>query len=245
MSKHNEQNYIRTVVEKDHVSMEAFNDYLMRKPYSDQKCWEYLADIAQILSLLPPHPARLLDLGCGSGWTTEIFARCGYDAHGVDISPDFIALAKSRIAPMLQLQFTCHDYEDSMTFGLFDCAVIFDALHHADDAASVIQRAGESLRSGGTIVILEPGAGHSKTADSLAVMAKYGTTEKDMPYSFFKPFLVQAGFVNFRQLIRTRMLTISNLDTNVGPYEQIQHLTGLVFETALNGLSSLVVAQKG
>jgi hypothetical protein len=76
-------------------------------------------------------------------------------------------------------------------------------------------------------------------------MEKYGTTEKDMPYSFFKPFLVQAGFVNVRQLIRTRMLPLINLDTNVGPYEQIQHFTGLVFETALNGLSSLVVAQKG
>lgn len=244
MSKENEQNYIKTVVQKNHVSMDAFIDYLMRKPYSDQKCWEYLADIAQILSLLPQQPARLLDLGCGSGWTTEIFALCGYDSHGVDISPDFISLAKRRVAPMLKLQFTCHDYENSMPLGLFDCAVIFDALHHADDAASVIQRAGESLRSGGTFVLLEPGAGHSKTAESLAVMEKYGTNEKDMPYCFFKPFLTRAGFVNIRQLIRTRMLPMINLDTNVGPYEQIQHFTGLCFETTMNGLTSLVVAQK-
>lgn len=28
----------------------------------------------------------LLDVGCGSGWTTYLFARAGYAAHGVDLN---------------------------------------------------------------------------------------------------------------------------------------------------------------
>ena len=244
MSKNDEINYITSVATKDKVPVDAFIDYLARKPYSDVKCWEYLMDISQILSVLPPTPARLLDLGCGSGWTTEIFARCGYDSLGLDIAPDFITIAQTKVIPNLPLRYACHDYENSIPFGVFDCAVIFDALHHADNPDRVLAAASGALRTGGTLVILEPGAGHSTTADSLAVMAKYGTTEKDMPYSYYKEFLHQSTFVNPRQYLRIRQLPLTNLDSMVGPYHQIQNLTGLCFETAKNGLTSLVVATK-
>ncbi len=245
MSKNDEIEYIQTVARTESVPVDTFSDYLARKPFSDAKCWEYLADFAQILAQLPVAPARLLDLGCGSGWTTEMFARCGYNAVGVDIAPDFIALANRKLAPGLDLHFKCHDYERSVPFGEFDCVVIFDALHHADDPSLVVHRAAEALRPGGTFVVLEPGAGHSTTADSIGVMEKYGTTEKDMPFSFFSPFLCQAGFTNVRQYLRVRQLPLVNLATAVGPYHQIQHATGLCFEVAQNGLTSLVVAQKG
>ncbi len=126
-----------------------------------------------------PPPARLLDLGCGSGWTTEIFARCGYNSLGLDIAPDFIDIATKRSSATANLEFRCHDYEEHIPFGEFDCVVIFDALHHAEKPDRVIQNAAAVLKPSGTFVVLEPGAGHSKTADSLSVMAKYGTTEKD------------------------------------------------------------------
>ena len=39
---------------------------------------------------------RALDFGCGAGRSTRFLARCGFDAAGVDISRDMVALAQQR-----------------------------------------------------------------------------------------------------------------------------------------------------
>ena len=43
--------------------------------------------------LLPTPPAKLLDLGCGTGLTSLSFARRGYDVTGQDISETAIQYA--------------------------------------------------------------------------------------------------------------------------------------------------------
>lgn len=63
------------------------------------------------MKLLPPPPARVLDLGVGSGWTSEMLARCGYRVVGLDIAPDMIAIARRRITGSLDLRFEVCDYE--------------------------------------------------------------------------------------------------------------------------------------
>jgi 2-polyprenyl-3-methyl-5-hydroxy-6-metoxy-1,4-benzoquinol methylase len=244
MAKADEINYINTVSVQEKVSRDDFAQYLFNKPYSDPRCWEYLIDIGQILSRLPPKPARILDLGCGSGWTTEIFAKCGYEVVGVDISEDFVKIAQMRPTYGGRLSFTCHDFEGELALGNFDGVVIFDALHHADDPAKVIARAHSAINAGGSIIIMEPGAGHSKTEDSMAAVRKYGTSEHDMPFSYFAPILTKAGFKDVKQFIRVRQLSLINLSNPVGPFEQIQHAVGLAYETALNGLTSLATARK-
>jgi SAM-dependent methyltransferase len=42
--------------------------------------------LAWIEGLLPPRPARILDLGCGPGLYAESLARRGHELHGIDIS---------------------------------------------------------------------------------------------------------------------------------------------------------------
>lgn len=39
-------------------------------------------------------PAKILDVGCGTGYFTDCFAKLGFDATGVDISTETIRLAK-------------------------------------------------------------------------------------------------------------------------------------------------------
>jgi len=34
----------------------------------------------------------ILDVGCGSGWLCEYFARFGYEVTGIDISPTLIEI---------------------------------------------------------------------------------------------------------------------------------------------------------
>ena len=135
MAKVNGIECIEQVARTEGVSVEEFSRYLAKKPFSDVRCGEYLMDIAQVMRALPPPPARLLDVGVGSGWTSELFAMRGYDVLGLDISPDMIELANKRSG---NLKFLVCDYETGPIPGNFNIAVIYDALHHAEDEFSVL-----------------------------------------------------------------------------------------------------------
>jgi SAM-dependent methyltransferase len=209
VAKLDEVNYIQKVAEVEGIDVTGFNDYLQKKPFSDPHCGLYLSDIAQAFDLLPPPPGRLLDIGVGSGWTSELFARRGYDVLGLDISPDMISLASKRAAPNLAFQ-VC-DYEVGPVPGGFDAAVIYDSLHHADDEYLVIKNVFGALKPGGTFVTIEPGIGHSKSKESIEVMQKYGTTEKDMPYVLQRKLMLKAGFKEVRRYVRRSQIPPINV----------------------------------
>ena len=240
MAKINEIEYVRKVARVEGVPEEEFRQYLAGKPYSDPRCGDYLIDIAQILNLLPPPPAKLLDLGVGSGWTSELFAMRGYEVLGLDISPDMINLARMRSG---KARFSVCDYETEPIPNGFDIAVIYDALHHAEDELSVLQNIFHALSDGGVLVTIEPGVGHSTTEDSLAVMRKYGTTEKDMPFSHQKVLMKKVGFAVVEQYIRLSHIPVKNIVSMDGLLTQLWH--GFSHGCgAATGFTSIVVARK-
>jgi SAM-dependent methyltransferase len=241
MAKPDEINYINKVAEIENVSVDSFRDYLANKPYSDPRCSDYLMDLAQIMHLIPPPPARLLDIGVGSGWTSEFFARRGYEVLGLDISPDMIDLANRRAGPNLSFE-TC-DYESGSVPKGYDIAIIYDALHHAENTAAVLRNVHDALVDGGVLLTIEPGAGHSTTADSIEVMRKFGTTEKDMPASLQRELMRKAGFGTVRQYLRLSQLPMENIGTLSGSLDQVRHNVSLAYESA-NGMTSIVVAVK-
>jgi len=102
----------------------------VNKPFSDALCGRYLMEIGAIMTLLPPPPARLLDLGCGTGWTSLFFARRSFDVVGQDIAPDAIeyACSQKKHQKIRNLEFIVSDYEDLSFKEEFDCAVFFDSL---------------------------------------------------------------------------------------------------------------------
>lgn len=151
------------------------------KPFSDDKCGEYLIGLGALISLLPPPPLRILDLGCGSGWTSWFLAKRGYEVLGVDISEDFIRLAEEKRAGLDSLRFQVMDYESMAFVEEFGAAVFFDALHHAENEEMALAGAYRALLPGGICFCLEPGRGHNKTDETVEAMVKFGVTEKDMP----------------------------------------------------------------
>src|SRR5450756_2082880 len=47
--------------------------------------------------MLPPVPARVADLGCGTGTLTVLMAQAGHLVAGLDLAPRMVALARDKI----------------------------------------------------------------------------------------------------------------------------------------------------
>lgn len=177
--------------------------FVRDKPFSAAERGAYLFDMGQILSLIPAPPAKLLDLGCGSGWTTAMFALSGYDALGTDIAPAAIRLARETFA-YTGARYEALDYEQLPFEAVFDVAVLYDCLHHADNERAVIRGVFRALKPGGETIIVEPGRGHRCGATSKWAVKTHGVTEKDMPPRLTAALLREAGFGPIRVFPRAR-----------------------------------------
>lgn len=100
------------------------------------------------LSAINVRNPRILDLGCGTGWTTEILSQFG-TAEGVDLAPG----PARRFHPDL----TFHPVS-SVPQGPFDVVVSQEVIEHVDDQASYVETAFGSLRSGGHLILTTPNA---------------------------------------------------------------------------------------
>lgn len=171
------------------------------KPFSNHDCGLTLASIGTVMGLMPPAPSRVLDLGCGSGWTSLFFARHGHNVVGQDISEAMIDLANECLSdtPVSgEVSFLRCDYEDMTFDSEFDCAIFFDCLHHADDEKAAIASVYRALKPGGTLITHEPGLGHSKTQASIEAMARYNVNERDMPPRLIIDCALEVGFRSYR-----------------------------------------------
>lgn len=174
--------------------------HALDKPFSDTECGRYLMEIGTVFTLLPLPPARLLDLGCGTGWTSCFFARRGYDVTGQDLAPDAIRYANQNKARqgLANVDFVISDYESLPYEEAFDCAVFFDSLHHAVDEESAIVAVYRALKPGGVCIASEPGRGHARSRQSLEAVRRFEVTEKDMPPATVIRLGKKAGFRSFR-----------------------------------------------
>jgi SAM-dependent methyltransferase len=182
---------------------EAGRQHSLLKPFSDPLCGINLMSIGIIMSLLPPAPASVLDLGCGGGWTSVFLAKRGYKVTGQDVAPDMIDLAnENRQINGLesQLDFVCSDFESLDFDGSFDAAFFFDSLHHAEDELAAVRSAYRALKPGGVLITHEPGDGHSTNPHSVEAMRLFGVNERDMPPRLIMQRGREVGFTDFRVL---------------------------------------------
>ena len=98
---------------------------------------------------------RALEIGCGTGMFTEMFARSGAQLVAVDISGDLLRQARERGLPREQVQFVEKPFEACDMEGPFDAVIGSSLLHHLDlDAA--LPRIYELLKPGGLMSFAEP-----------------------------------------------------------------------------------------
>ncbi|MEC9092808.1 MAG: class I SAM-dependent methyltransferase [Planctomycetota bacterium] len=207
MAKANEINYFKAIGEEG-------REFAGNKPFSAENAGDLLIKIGFIQRFLPTPPARLIDFGCGTGWTSWMFCKMGYSVVGQDISPDMIQCAnqnKLRFSAE-DLVFEVCDYENLGYQEEFECALFFDCLHHATDEYAALQSAYRSLKPGGVCVAHEPGTGHSTEEHTLNEVQKYQVTEKDMPPRKIRDLASTIGFseiqiVPFPEEALTSLLT--------------------------------------
>jgi SAM-dependent methyltransferase len=173
------------------------------KPFSDSTRPKNFVDFGVVLAFLPQPPARVLDLGCGAGWTSWFLAKSGFDVVGLDIAQDMIDLAVGNSAryAATSASFIASDYETAQFHQQFDAALFYDSLHHAEDAGAALRCAFRALKPGGTLITHEPGRGHAHSAASRQATLQYGVNENDMPPSQIFALGREAGFSEFRRIL--------------------------------------------
>ncbi|MFM9038183.1 MAG: class I SAM-dependent methyltransferase [Actinomycetota bacterium] len=173
-------------------------EHALNKPWSDVERGRYLQEIGALVSLLPQPPARVLDLGAGSGWTSGLLAMCGYTVTSTDIAPEMVTMQTEnarRYNVELEASLVT-DFEHLPFENEFDVVVFYDCLHHSDDEVLALRSAFRALRPGGICVTLEPGVGHSNSDMSRNAADNLGVNERDMPPSLIIASARSAGFSN-------------------------------------------------
>jgi SAM-dependent methyltransferase len=108
-----------------------------------------------LLSVLPPAPARVADLGCGTGTLTLLLAAEGYVVDGVDFSPEMIRRAREK-EPVGQVTFTEADADDPpLEPGVYDVVLCRHVLWAMPDPAETLRRWSDLLGPGGRLVLVE------------------------------------------------------------------------------------------
>ena len=97
-----------------------------------------------------PRDAKLLDVGCGTGWLATHFP----NYTGVDASEDAVVKAVAQGRNVLQAEVTKLPFAD----GQFDAAVVKDVLEHVLDPVAVVREVQRVLRPGGTVFASSPDA---------------------------------------------------------------------------------------
>jgi 2-polyprenyl-3-methyl-5-hydroxy-6-metoxy-1,4-benzoquinol methylase len=98
---------------------------------------------------------KVLEIGCGTGLFTEMFAKTGAEIVAVDISQDLISLAVKRSISSTNIEFLCQRFEDFVASDPFDAIIGSSVLHHLD-IDSALKNIERLLKPGGWLVFAEP-----------------------------------------------------------------------------------------
>jgi 2-polyprenyl-3-methyl-5-hydroxy-6-metoxy-1,4-benzoquinol methylase len=143
---------------------------------------------------------RIVEVGCGTGLFTELFARLGVHVTAVELSPDLLDIARERgIDPSL-VTFVHGRFEDVDLPKTFEAVVGSSVLHHLE-VASALEKARTVLRSGGAIAFAEPNMLNPQIAvqKNVPIVKRWAGDSPDETAFFrwqLKRMMEHAGFVD-------------------------------------------------
>ena len=166
------------------------NDYWVK--------WSTISEAFRRLQLEPG--SAILDVGCGTGWTTAFLAEAGYRPAGVDIAPAMLTVARQLVRRWhVEAEFHEADMEEFSLDRSFSGALVFDALHHSDHPDRVVKNVARHLEAGGWVLFGEPSWLHNISPRARQVHRETGCSEHGIRVSQLKKYCKQAGLSDFRR----------------------------------------------
>jgi ubiquinone/menaquinone biosynthesis C-methylase UbiE len=114
----------------------------------------YLAKRTSFVLATCPPPARLLDVGCGTGALAARLAARGYEATGLDPSDGMLSVLRERAPDVTAVKASATEmpFDD----GAFDLSVSVATMHHIAEPGAVRRALSEMVRvvrPGGTVIV--------------------------------------------------------------------------------------------
>ncbi len=204
--------------------------------------WWFVGRRALVVAALRPplsardRRARLLDVGCGTGYTLETLAGRA-DGFGADIAPEALAFCRQRGLDRLALAAAERlPYSDDS----FDVLTALDVLEHLDDDLLALREWQRVLRPGGRAVLFVPAfeslwsgedfvSQHRRRYRRGALVRKLraaGFIVLKATYADFLLFPAVAAAIYYNRLFHPRRLYESNLKPLPG---WLNRLLGTIF----------------
>lgn len=137
-----------------------------------------------LLAELPPAPARVADLGCGTGTLTRLLVDEGYAVDGIDISPEMIRRARAKV-PEADLR-VGDAAAPRLAPATYDVVLCRHVLWTMPDPVAAFATWVDLLAPGGVVVLVEgrwgTGAGLSaREAEVIVRTARAQVTVRHLP----------------------------------------------------------------
>lgn len=194
------------------------------------------------LSKNAPLGATVLDVGCGSGAAAAKIALMGYLAHGVDISPQMIALCHEQLSRMPpesgSILFTAGDFME-MEFepSHYEAVIALGFLEYQTDERAVLSRFHHIMKTGGLLIVSGPqGLSLSGAFGLTGLLLKLTGRQALALHSYSRArmsrLLLSAGF-EVKDIIRHGFALLPNVEALVG------FRTAVLVHKALTALSKV------
>jgi SAM-dependent methyltransferase len=112
----------------------------------------YLRDFVDFVHGAVQSGGRLLDVGCGTGWSSRLLSEKGFEVCGLDVTIDSLEVASGsrlefRVGDAMRLPFESAS---------FDVVCAYQTLEHIPNPARALAELDRVLRPGGTVCIVGP-----------------------------------------------------------------------------------------
>lgn len=183
---------------------------LMAKPFNDpSESPAVLITFAHVLQgLLPIAGRRVLDFGCGPGWSSRFLTQLGAEVVCCDVSATALSIAREalqRQPPFGQTSPPEFLHFDGRRFALpdecIDRIMCLSAFHHVPNPRDVLLEMGRVLRPGGVAGFSEPGPNHSRSQAAQHEMRTHHVVENDVVIEEIWEQAREAGFTDIKLAI--------------------------------------------
>ncbi|PYS89093.1 MAG: class I SAM-dependent methyltransferase [Acidobacteria bacterium] len=114
----------------------------------------YQHDHAFVIARLPAAPGRVLDVGCGTGVFLEKAIAAGFDATGLDASPEMVSLAARRVGKDRVRLGRMQELAETASYdGIVSLSWSFNYMSSFREARNVLSRFFEALKPGGRLIL--------------------------------------------------------------------------------------------